>query len=790
MKKSDQVVTEGRNIGGGYIPPVNKLKQYKRLDPIEFDILSYRLYSIINEGRQATMRVSGSPVVAEGGEALFAIYDPYGATSSLACGLLLHMIGTEGFIREILELQSESPGIFDGDMFMYNEPLIGGIHACDQWTGTPIYHKGELICWLGALTHTAETGAIEPGGMPPSARSLLHEGYRVQGIKIQERGKINRAALNCVLRSTRDPAYYTLDLRARIAGVNVAKERINELIARYGVDKVKVVIQQNMDYSEALARSKLKKLADGTWRSVNFGDWDIGPNPKLWKVFLTAKKSGDELSLDFNGSSDANEGPSNCMINGTWGSIFVAIASLLFWEIPGNAGVVRPLRLVAPEGSLVNVPFLTPCSVCPSRPGMLISNVVTTIISKMLYTNKTLWEDINAPWVMENWGGTIWGGKTQYGYESAGMFGESWAKGTGAGIDCGRGDGCDSGGAQMTTESCIADVEMNELRYPFIYLWRKEGTDTASPGKWRGGAGIHYALVPHNVPSISVSFLGSGKYADRSQSLDGAYPPSLGDQGPAGIFRIDGLRSLFRGGVKPDDVKEIKLLQESRGGEFRSVQPSQASTAVGDDEIVISLCGGGGGVGDPLGRDPQRVLEDFKNHIFSSEMLRKIFGVIVDPVTRALNQRATDVEREKIRARRKERGRIWSESGSGNSSSYESGLNGINDAPTTFNFPVGNSDTALRIHYYLDIDKTGRIKCRDCGTIICNASENYKKFVPRAEVWPDELPGLRSSRDESFTLYYEYYCPGCFTLLDVEVAEKDSPPLWDIQIKITNQSRL
>src|SRR4030066_161846 len=113
---------KSKEVGGGRVPALSKVKQYKKLDPIEFDILSYRLYSIINEGRQAVMRVSGSPVVAEGGEALFAVYDPYGSTASLACGLLLHMIGTEGFIREILELQSESPGIFDGDMFMYNEP--------------------------------------------------------------------------------------------------------------------------------------------------------------------------------------------------------------------------------------------------------------------------------------------------------------------------------------------------------------------------------------------------------------------------------------------------------------------------------------------------------------------------------------------------------------------------------------------------------------------------------------------------------------------------------------------
>jgi len=379
------------HIGGGWLPDFEETRKYEKLSPVDFEILSYRLYSIVNEGRQAIMRVSGSPVVAEGGEALFALYDPHGFTSSLACGLLLHMVGTQGFIKETLELQHDVPGIYDGDMFMYNEPSIGGIHACDQWTGTPIFYKDELICWVGALTHTAETGAIEPGGMPPSSRSLLHEGYRVQGIKVQEKGKINRASLNCVMRSTRDPAYYILDLRARIAGLNVAKRRLLDLIERYGVDKIRAVLQQNIDYSEELARAKLRSVADGTWRHITYGDWDVGPGAKLWKVVLTATKEGDTLILDFTGSSPPNEGPANCMIHGSMGCVFVGIASQLFWEIPGNYGILKPLKVHFPENTVVNVPFLHACTFCPSTPGAHISDAVTAIVPKMYYTNREYW---------------------------------------------------------------------------------------------------------------------------------------------------------------------------------------------------------------------------------------------------------------------------------------------------------------------------------------------------------------------------------------------------------------
>ena len=92
----------------------------------------------------------------------------------------------------------------------------------------------------------------------------------------------------------------------------------------------------------------------------------------------------------------------------------------------------------------------------------------------------------------------------------------------------------------------------------------------------------------------------------------------------------------------------------------------------------------------------------------------------------------------------------------------------------------------MRIHYYLEIDEeTKKIKCLKCGQVICDASENYKVYVPRAEVWPDEIPGgRRPPRDETLLIYYEYYCPGCYTMLDVEVMEPGSPPLWDIQVTI------
>ena len=347
------------------------------------------------------------------------------------------------------------------------------------------------------------------------------------------------------------------------------------------------------------------------------------------------------------------------MIHGTWGSIFVAIASQLFWEIPGNAGIVRPLKLIVPEGTLINVPFLWPCNQCPPSPGRHVTNVVHTIIAKMYYTNEKYWGDINAPWCHQNWIANMWGGTTQHGYSSAGMFGDTWARGTGAGIDEGRGDGCDTGAQQMTIESCIADVETNELMYPFLYLWRREEMDTAAPGRWRGGASISFAIVPHNTPLVTIAFRGHGKYVNEGQSLDGAYPPSLGRSGPTAIIEVKNLSEAMAKGAKPDNIEDIRNYVKEKSGRFKWVNPCHPPQEVTDDDIILALNAGGGGVGDPLDREPERVLDDVKRRIFSLEMARNVFGVILDPDTQTVDKKATEVEREKIREKRKAKGKVW-----------------------------------------------------------------------------------------------------------------------------------
>jgi len=365
-------------------------------------------------------------------------------------------------------------------------------------------------------------------------------------------------------------------------------------------------------------------------------------------------KKGDDLILDFD-APEPNQGYYNCYLPGAFGLVYVAIASQLFWETPGNWGYIKPIKAYFPQGSCLDIPYLTPCGLCAAFP---ITEAVTATVAKMFYTNRDYWQDINAPWQRNCSAGMFWGGLTQYGYPSGSLFSEAWAVGTGAGIDEGRGDGCDTGGMMMTVESSISDVEMMELQAPFLYLWRREGMDTAGAGRWRGGVGNSYATVPHNSPFVVQGFSCMGVYADPGQSLDGAYPPAL--ESACEVVRGLNLEEVFKKGQVPQSLEDLHKLVVEVGGKIDVITvPTPAIPIATDKDVVVSVFGGGKGMEDPLDREPERVLADVDNKLTSLEMARRVYGVVIDPKTLTVDVKATEAAREEIKANRRKRGKVW-----------------------------------------------------------------------------------------------------------------------------------
>lgn len=622
-----------------------------KLNQVQFEILSHRIYSIMNEARQGVMRVSGSPVVCEAGECLFAAYTAEGYTSVTACGLMLHTVGSQGFVQKIIEEQSDFPGIRDGDAFYFNDPLVGGIHAADQAILMPLFSKGELYGWLGSLTHTPETGAIEPGGMPPSSRSLVHEGFRLQGLKVLERGKLNPAVVNTIKRMVRDPGYVMLDQHAKIAGLNIGKERMTAMVERYGVDTVKEVLQGMIDQSAELGKAKLRDIQDGTWRIVMHGDHDC-VEYKHWEVPITLIKKGEQLTIDFEGASPENAGPINCMRPGTIGSCFVAIASQLFYEPMLNYGVMIPITINTPKGSIVDVGEYSPCCMCPPYPGCSISTGITECIAKMFYTRRKYHDDINSGW-STNMVLPFFGGVNQYGITTGSMFFDCFAGGTGAGYNR---DGVNTGAAEMNLESNVADCETNEMVNPVMYLWRRESKDSGGPGEYRGGAGISFCQVAHNTPAMVVGNIGLGAEVSTTPSMCGSYPAS---STRTIVARNINSAEGFAKGEVPYSIDDVYRMYGEAVEEVAPQTPCaphpQGSIWANDGQVA------GGGIGDPLLRDPKAVSKDLIDGYISNRMALEVYCVVINPTTGEVDQEATKAAREKVRMDRKAKAKLWKE---------------------------------------------------------------------------------------------------------------------------------
>lgn len=243
----------------------------------------------------------------------------------------------------------------------------------------------------------------------------------------------------------------------------------------------------------------------------------------------------------------------------------------------------------------------------------------------------------------------LFGGITQHGYKTGSMFSESWASGTGAGIDR---DGVDTGGLLMTVESCIADVEMSELQNPFLYLWRREAVDTGGAARWRGGSGISLALMAHNTPYVELGWNGQGKETSGVYSSCGGYP--IGSLFPV-ICEGTGLKEKVKQN-KPDNIDELMHL----GGTCKEY-PAMVSTRPIKEGDIFAFDGaqGAGGMGDPLDREPDRVLQDIKNRYHSLDMAYKVYGVVIDVDAMKVDEKKTNERRKEIVNERKRRGKIW-----------------------------------------------------------------------------------------------------------------------------------
>jgi len=611
----------------------------KRIDPVTLEILLHKLWQITDEAAIVLKRVSGSMVVIEAKDIIAALCDARGRVITSGVGVTLHCGIARYSIEHIITNYGKEPGIHEGDVWFLNDPYICAMHAADGYVLTPIFHQGELVAWSVTMTHLMDIGGAEPGGFSPSARQVFQEGFRFSGIRLVEGGKVRKDVIDSMVNMTRVPGIVELDLRAQLAAGNAVRQRIGELIEHYGTDTFKAVCEEAIKYSEIKLKARIAELPDGQWQSAVYLDND-SKTDKSYKIIVTLTKEGDSLTFDYTGTDEQTPSYINVAGSGGEGGVFGAVAPLLAYDMPWSQGVLNPLKMIIPPGTVISARYPSACSMGTIGGGALALHSSIGAVAKMLNSSENFMDmDVTALWGAVT-GVAILAGVDQYGTPFVANFMDTEAAGGGG---TPTRDGMDSAGHIMIPGGSAPNVEAYEIAFPILYLYRRQVADSGGAGKFRGGAGGDWAIMLHDVPEgeVTVNCLGFGTEAGMNGGMCGGYP------GAGFRFRMvrnSDIIERMRHGELPESIDELK-------GNLQALQINELTT-MKDGDVLSEGWSGGGGYGDPIDRDPERVCKDVIDGLVSLNAAGKMYGVDIDSETFKVDIQKTEQKREEIRKKR------------------------------------------------------------------------------------------------------------------------------------------
>jgi N-methylhydantoinase B len=710
------------------------------MDPITFEVVRHKLTAIAEEQAITLKSVSGSPVVTDATDFNTGLYLADGSIVVMGPQVLFHSGTMSTVIRSIIDHYGESPGIRDGDMWILNDSYRGAVHQPDVSIVAPIFHEGELIAWTGACAHQLDVGGMSFGGWAVQATEVQQESMILPGVRFVEDGEVRADLWQMIMRQSRLPHLLGLDLKAMIAANNVAIKRLREVMDRYGTELVRHVMLAEIDASEQQLRARLRELPDGVFRAADFLEHD-GHADRLYDIRVTLTKRGDALEFDFAGSSPQAPGFINCTRAGLVGAVLSAVLPILAPDIRWNHGILRAVTVAAPEGSVVNATFPAPVSMATTASVWVVMNVSVTAVSRLVAcspaTAGTATAVTKGSMVVLTLAGVD---------RDGGPFGtfllDSTAGGGGAYADH---DGLDASGDFCVPRPGISNVESNEANGPFVYLYRRLLTDTGGAGRMRGGATVGLALTPHDAHELSAMVVGHGSRVPNSTGLFGGLEGSCNT-----VWHVpaaDDAASPVGRVVSPETLSAV--------GEPRDLGPKPGFFTLKAGEVFAYSFQGGGGFGDPLERDPERVLADVGAGRVSAEQAERLHGVVLS--ADGIDAAATARRRGERRAQR---------------------LGG--QAPSR---PVagaaGEDADLLRVGPALRLAADRRWSCR-CGEALADAGGDWKDGARMRTVSGAEHGAHVRVREE--LELREHACPGCATLLESEVVRRDAPSLRTIEL--------
>ena len=572
-------------------------------DPIAFELFKNAIFSIADEMALTICRTTYSGVLRDNMDFSTAFADANGKL--VAQGLTLP--GHLGSIPTALDVVVErfEDEIHPEDMFIMNDPFDGGMHLPDIFIFKPIFWEGRRVAFAATICHHADVGGRVPGSNASDSTEIYQEGLRIPAMKLYDRGARNDTLWTLIEKNVRVPVQVFGDLRAQLAACTIAERQFLDLIERFGSENVDAYMKEVIDYAERLTRAAIRDLPDGEF---DFEDWidDDGIDiDRPIRLYVKVTKRGDEMSVDWTGSSEQVKGAINNTLSYTKAASYAGIRSVLPDGIPNNEGVFRVINVTAPPGTIANNVLPAACA-ARGLTGFRMVDCMFGALAKMLPNRVCAASDggnsgvsiggydaERNPYIYVDFACGTWGGRP-------------WADGL-------------QGNSNMFANMASQSVEVIEAEQPVEILAYELLPDRAGPGKYRGGA--PYYRDYRFTEKEAVLQVRSDRARFRPYGLYGGLP------GTASANYLNPQRENKKLTSKPTMMIE-------NGDVFRH-------------ELA-----GGGGWGDPLERHPSDVLRDVRNELVSVEAARTGYGVIVDTEAWRVDIDGTSALREQMRSSR------------------------------------------------------------------------------------------------------------------------------------------
>jgi N-methylhydantoinase B len=556
------------------------------IDPVTLAVIQAGLQQVCDEMDLTFSRAAFSPVIAEADDRSDGIYDAVdGSLIAQGSRGLPVFVGTMQFsTRHLIDriARGETAPPEEGDIYIVNDPYLGGTHLMDVRFAMPVFRGGRILCWLSNTGHWPDTGGMVPGGFSASAREVEQEGLRLPPVKLFKRGVMD-AEIWAIIRSNIRVADQRIgDIAAQRAALLVGAERLGALMDRYGEETVMGAIAEMRRIAAGQMRAELSAIPHGTYAAQAVVDSDGVVNEPLF-IKLDVTREGDGLTFDFTGSSPPCTGPMNSVRATTLSSVYLAVRHI-FPDVPLSAGAFEPLAVTGIEGTFLDAQYPRPVSGCAAEVSQRIAEAVFAALVQALPDRVTA-----AP--AGTSGNFALGGHDPERGRDYVMYQISGGGYGGNAEHDGLSNGCSTIGI-----SKAPPVEIMEQNFPVLYRRYALHEGSGGAGRHRGGFGLDYEVELLRGRARASFVMDHGRTGPQGV---------LGGQDGA-VNRVE----VWRGGacLVPEHLSKAQDIALSPGDRVRVRTP------------------GGGGYGDPAARDPVLVAEDVRLGRYSAREAERLFG--------------------------------------------------------------------------------------------------------------------------------------------------------------------